>query len=433
MGFHGRLVLICSLLLCVPVGARGEVLIRWNQKHIPSRESLGVSGVVVPAGNSQTIEAASAGGYRIYVEADSSTLAKFTPPAGIAGVVVTGKTSVADVRALRHRLRSPAVRIITLEQRGKWPHIRSNWVTKNREGVLQVTGRSAQPWIENNAALVRILRATDPRAIPTLTYSWQPITLSDVDEGPSRENYLVAIAESGSLGADLVLPLHERFQQRLLLGHPQARADWAEIRRYLEFYSWDVARRYEPVANVGVVTANPTFWFEVMNLLMRHNLPFELIAPAELPKRKLEAFQLVIVLDEPDRAGREALTAFERTGGLAKIVDAPVDPNGFALDVRQMLGRERRIIDIWNGITVLTSLYAEPGGTGALLTVLNYAHQPLPVQLRIAGTYAQAQYESPEDAATYVPVHHRNGFTEFVLPSVRIGGRVFLTDRAADR
>jgi hypothetical protein len=76
---------------------------------------------------------------------------------------------------------------------------------------------------------------------------------------------------------------------------------------------------------------------------------------------------------------------------------------------------------------VLAAPYAEPIGTGALLTVLNYAHQPLPVQLRIAGTYTQVQYESPEEEATLVPHQHRDGYTEFVLPALRIGGRVFLT------
>ena len=57
-----------------------------------------------------------------------------------------------------------------------------------------------------------------------LTYPWTPSTLSETDEGPALENYLLAIAEAGSFGADLVLPLHERFGRRLLLGQPQARA-----------------------------------------------------------------------------------------------------------------------------------------------------------------------------------------------------------------
>ena len=418
------------VLLCLGATAHAEVLVRWDQDRIPSRQSLGIDAVVVPVENPRAVRHALTHGYRVFVEVPAPRLASVAVPAtGIAGVIVRGTVSAAQLAELKARVKSRAVRVLTIDERGKWPHIRANWVTRNND-VLQVSGRTAQPWIENNAALARIIAQEDPgrdEDAAFITYAWKPITVSQEDEGPALADYLVAIDEAGSFGVNLVLPLHRRFQRNLLRGTPQARTDWAAIRRHLEFYSWDLASRYEHVANVGVVTANPTLWFEVMNLLLRHNLPFELIAPAELPKRKLEAFQLVIVLDEPDRAGREVLTAFERAGGLAKIVNAPVDPNGFALEMRQLLGRERRIIDIWNGITVLTSLYAEPGGTGALLTVLNYAQQPLPVQLRIAGTYAQAQYESPEDAATYVPVRHRNGFTEFVLPSVRIGGRVFLT------
>ena len=37
------------------------------------------------------------------------------------------------------------------------PHVRLNEVTR-RNDVLQVAGRSAQPWLENNGALVRLAR-----------------------------------------------------------------------------------------------------------------------------------------------------------------------------------------------------------------------------------------------------------------------------------
>jgi hypothetical protein len=414
-----------SGLSCSSVQA--EVLIRWDQSQVPSPQSLGISTLVVPAKDTAAVQNAFAQGYRLYLEVEASALASFIPPAQApAGVVVKGTVSPVALRQFRDRLKPRGIRVIALDERGKWPHIRSNWVTKNNE-VLQVTGRSAQPWIESNAALSRVIQASHPDSVPMLTYAWTPITLSEIDEGPALENYLVAIAEAGSFGADLLLPLHERFEKRLLLGQPQVRAEWGEIRRYIEFYSWSLAGRYRPIANIGVVTANPTQWFEVMNLLMRHNLPFELIAPAELPKRPLGGLKLLIVLDEPDRAQRGALAEFSRTGGVVKLVNGPVDPNRFALDVRQLLGREHRVVDIWNGITVLTAPYAEPNGTGALLTVLNYAHQPLPVQLRIAGTYSQVQYESPEEEATLLPHQHRDGYTEFVLPALRIGGRVFLT------
>ena len=76
--------------------------------------------------------------------------------------------------------------------------------------MLQVTNRSSQPWLENNEALIRV--ATGPataEAWPLLiTYTWQPVTVADLDQGPRLEHYLLAIAEAGSFGADLLLPLH---------------------------------------------------------------------------------------------------------------------------------------------------------------------------------------------------------------------------------
>jgi hypothetical protein len=442
MRTHLLTLTLFSFLFSSRASVQAEILIRWDQSQVPSPQSLGISTLVVPAQDSDAVRSAFAQGYRLYLEVDASALSTFAPPTpALAGVIVTGTATPLALRQFRQRLVPRGIRVIAAETGGKWPHIRSNWVTRVPQGgpratsqpsartndVLQVTGRSAQPWIENNAALLRIINASHPDSTPMLTYSWTPITLSEMDEGPRLENYLVGIAEAGTFGADLLLPLHARFQQRLLLGQPQARAEWDEIRRYLEFYSWNLPGRYRPMANIGVVTAKPTQWFEVMNLLMRHNLPFELIAPARLSKRALDRLRLLIVLDEPDRAQHDVLAEFSRTGGVFKVVNGPVDPNRFALEMRQLLGRDHRVIDIWNGITVLTSPRAEPNGTGALLTVLNYAHQPLPVQLRIAGTYAQVQYESPEEEATLLPHQHRDGYTEFVLPALRIGGRVFLT------
>lgn len=389
------------LLVCSTRLALAEVFVRWDLNQVPSPQSLGISTLVVRGANGKTIKAALARGYRVYVEADA---AKPGPaPAG---------ASMAGVIAPKHG--------------AKWPHVRTNWVTKNKD-VLQVTGRSSQPWIENNAALIRILQAGAPNATPVVTYDWQPITLSDRDEGPSLEDYLVAIAESGSFGGDLVLPLHERFQKRLLAGEPDARAEWTEIKRYLEFYSWDLVNRYRPIANIGVVAAQPMVWFEAMNLMARHNLPFAIIPPDKLNEAGLENLKLVIVLDKPIGQALAALDAFGRKGGKVRTVDKALsDPNAFALEMRKLLGADDRVIDIWNGITVLTAPYAAHEGGTVLVTALNYAHQPLPVQLRVKGTFSVVHYESPEDGVSLLSPQHRNGYTEFVLPALRVGGRVFL-------
>ncbi len=45
-----------------------------------------------------------------------------------------------------------------------------------------------------------------------------------------------------------------------------------------------------------------------------------------------------------------------------------------------------------------------------------------PVQLRVKGVYTQAHFESPESDAELLPLRHRDGYTEFVLPALRVGG-----------
>jgi hypothetical protein len=385
---------------------RADVWIRWDQNDVPPPAVLGISRIVIPAENRRAIERAASQGYDVYLEqAPGPRLVQLQP-----------KSNAAKAR------------VLSIDARGKWPHIRSNTVTRRNE-VLQVAGRTAQPWIETNAALFRILRATHADDPPVVTYTWKPITVAE-DEGPALENYLVAIAEAGSFGGDLLLPLQARFENDLLLGKPQARAAWKEIRRYLEFYSWPVASRYKEIANVAVVTADPMPSFELMNLLARHNVPFELLDPARVPARGLASFKLVIATD-PSIGQSEPLAAFARSGGTLVTRPQVGDPNQFALEMRQKLGADNRPIDIWNGITVVTAPYEAPDGTGVLVTLVNYAHQPLPVQMRVRGKFAQVHYESPEQEATLLPYEHRNGFTEFVLPALRTGGRLFLTPDTA--
>ena len=416
------------VLLGLPASIEAEVFIRWDQGVVPSRESLGVSTLLVPGRNRAAVQSALAQGYTVYLEIEPAALAGLTLPSErLAGVVVTGTASPAQLAQLKQRLRSPGARVLSLEERGKWPHIRTNWVTK-RNDVLQVSSRTAQPWIEHNVALVRMAQAAQAGSSPVLAYRWAPITLSQIDEGPGLEDYLVAIAEAGSFGADLVLNLHERFQNDLLLGKPQARGWWTEIRRHIEFYSWNLPGRYRPIANLGVVTSEPMKSFEVMNLLARHNLPFEIIDPRRLASTSLAAFDLLIVLNPPQ--GPQLQT---REGQIVEELKAIGDPSAFALKIRQLLGRDRRVIDIWNGITVLSAPYEEPGGKSVLVTAVNYAHQPLPVQLRVRGTYSQVHYESPEEGLTLLPYLHRDGHTEFLLPALRIGARVFLSAEAALR
>jgi hypothetical protein len=413
-------------LLALGADAGAEVLIRWDLPTVPPAQALGISTLVIPAAQEQGIRGALARGYRVLVEIDAASVAAFSPIEGISGVIVKG----AIAAGARERLAQRAKVVRVAEDRGKWPHIRTNWVTRNKD-VLQVTNRSAQPWLENNAALIAIAAdrlPEDERVL--LTYGWQPVTVSDLDRGPRLENYLVAIAEAGSFGADLLLPLHERFEQELLAGAPDARAEWAEIRRSMDFYAWDVPLAQQAIANIGVVTGDPMRDFELLNLLARHNLPFAVLPPSTVTSEPLTGLDLLIVLDPLDQAAKQRVQEFAASGKGGKRViaraDVPADPNASALQMRQLLGAERRVADIWNGITVLVAPYSRPGGGDVVLTVVNYAAQPLPIQVRVRGAFSQVQYETPAQPAVLIPFEVKDGGTEFVLPALRIGARVFL-------
>jgi hypothetical protein len=377
---------------------------------------------------------------------------------------VRGDLTLQQAQLLRRRL-SPTARVFTVNS-GRWPHVRLNWVTL-REDVLQVSSRTAQPWIENNGARLYLerLRGSEPPQL--LTYAWQPITVSDVHQGPALENYLVAIAEAGTFGGDVLLPLHERFQRSLVLGHPTARKEWEQIRQALEFYSWELPARHKRVSNIGIVTADPNAAFLILNLLVRHNLPFEAIKPRELAARKLESLAMLVVIDQPAGDQLKVLEGFASAGGtvvlpglkgpfpwhsappaarteqqttyrvgkglVLELPEQISDPNVFALEMRQALTREQRILEMWNGTTVIASPYEDADSGTLLITLLNYAHEPSPIQLRVRGTYSVVQYETPDAPAVLIPYRHSNGQTEFVLPDLRVGGRVFLSSHANTR
>ncbi len=264
-------------------------------------------------------EHALAQGYTVYLEIEAAALAGFTLPSErLAGVVVKGTASPAQLAQLKQRLRSPGARVLSLEERGKWPHIRTNWVTK-RNDVLQVSSRTAQPWIEQNVALVRIAQAAQAGSAPLLDVSLGTDHAFPDRRGPGARGLSRGDRRSGELWSRPRAPLHERFQKDLLLGKPQARGWWAEIRRYIEFYSWNLPGRYRPIANLGVVTSEPMKSFEVMNLLARHNLPFEIISPRRLASTSLAAFDLLIVLNPPPGPQLQILLDFARKGGTVVV------------------------------------------------------------------------------------------------------------------
>jgi hypothetical protein len=116
------------------------------------------------------------------------------------------------------------------------------------------------------------------------------------------------------------------------------------------------------------------------------------------------------------------------TGKVLELSEPVTDPETFAQDIRRLLGKQNVLMSLWNGLTTVAVPYGERGQTVKVLEFVNYAAEPLRLQVQVKGSFASIRYETPEHPCceSLVPAEHDNGFTEFVIPDLRIGGRVRL-------
>jgi hypothetical protein len=382
----------------------------------------------------------------------------------LEGIILTVRQSEsAELEKSLPKLRSdyPKLRFLVLNPDGKLPQMRGGLVIK-RGSVLEVSSPTAQPWIDTNLALVRIERRSHPGQVPLYTFSWEGLSDSGQQPlAPTAEDYSLAIAEAGALHADLILELDARLQKALSEHDPEAWTLWNHVRRYAKFSSRVGEKGPDAAANVAVVVDVLDTSDEPMNLLARHNIPFKVLKPADLKSEDLGGFDVLVVFAKPDRETCERITEAATHGKTVVLVEAhgsypwqngnsvrlsehavsyavgngkvlelsePVtDPETFAQDIRRLLGTQNVLMSLWNGLTTIAVPYSEHGRTVKVLEFVNYAEEPLRVQVQVKGSFASIRYETPEHECceSLVPVKH-NGFTEFVIPELRIAGRVHL-------
>jgi hypothetical protein len=329
----------------------------------------------------------------------------------------------------------------------------------NKDGVLQVTSPTAQPWLDTNLALVKLEKAFRPAQAPLYSISWSA-TGAAGEQGPDVSDYALAVAEAGAYRADLLLSVHESVQRGLANNAGQAWDLWKEIKNYLHFYS-DSRRTLSPEANVAVVTDDPES-FEPINLLARHNIGVRVIRPGRANQNSLQGMDVIIAFPSlggqlmqtisdsvaagktlvvvnangksyPWHSGEGRKISNDSTSyvlGKGQIIElkSPIsDPENFARDIRRLIDNAQIQISLWNALTTIGVLYREPNSGNKVVELLNYAADPLEVQIRVKGEFPVIRYESPERGCCEAisPVI-RNGFTEFSVPSLTISGRVHL-------
>jgi hypothetical protein len=328
-------------------------------------------------------------------------------------------------------------------------------------GILQVSSPTEQPWIDSNLAQVRFDQAFSPSQIPLIDFPWESSDALQQAQGPGTEDYLLAVAETGATHSDLILNLHPTLQKALVHGSDEGWAVWKQIAQYMEFYLREDDRPVALQANVGVVTNDFDASYETTNLMARHNVVFRVLPPGDLTPQGLQGLDLVVLFAQPGDAAVRTVAGFVEAGGIAillslrgpfpwqstggdrstdhsvtygagkgkviELAEGVADPGTFAQDVRRLLGKDKLPISLWNASTTLGVPYKLPGSPMATLELVNYSADPMPVQVCVKGSYSVDRYETPERGCcqSIAPIR-QDGFTQFDLPWLKIGGRVHL-------
>ena len=460
---------IWMLLWLATAPAWGRTLVRWTQATLPEQKTLGVQEIVIPWSSdaSAKMEQARARGYKVYVEVSlqqAEAAAAEGSKQGIAGVVIDRqKPDQAEVTEEVNKLRSnhSQFAILAADLEGKQPQMRGQTVT-TRDGVLQVSSPTAQPWLDSNLAVVRFDEEFNPGQVPLYTFAWEADDSVRMASGPTAEDYALAVSEANALHADVILNLDEKLQKGLAENDRTAWEIWNKVRPWLSFTSGGGGGVNHAWVNIGVVTDDFDSAYEPMNLMGRHNIPYRVIRAKSLNGAALEGLDVVTVFAALDEKSVAALAAFAQRGGTAVIVnvkgnypwhsaqgvqsaehaltynsgrgrvielDEPVgDPETFAQDVRRLVEKDKAVISVWNALTTIAVAYGKNNET--VVELVNYAEEPLRIQVRLKGSYRSISYESAQQPAKSLSKTERDGFTEFVVPSVEIAGRVQLTGGA---
>ena len=175
MFMRTRILTLILFLAATPAWSR--VLLRWSQPSLPAPAKVGVKELVVAWDDAALIRNAHRQGYRVYAEVPlgkAAEMAGRTARSDLAGIILNlGDSQPIQIDQEFQQMRSayPGLPVMVLNPKAKQPQMKGQMVIK-REGVLQVTSPTAQPWVDTNLALVRLDQAFRPAQTPLYEFHW---------------------------------------------------------------------------------------------------------------------------------------------------------------------------------------------------------------------------------------------------------------------
>jgi hypothetical protein len=340
-----------------------------------------------------------------------------------------------------------------------WPRVQA------ARGSDMVGGPTGLPWVESNGAFLTIARVLAPAKTV-----WLALELPKDTQILTAEAYMVALADSAVYGGRWVITLDDKLRGGLAASSAEAIAAWKKITRTLAFFEQrQEITTYPPGGLLGVISnfAGPDreLGEEVLNLLPRRRLPFRAIAKSQALNASFSGLDAVYYVDRepPDPRLRQKLIAFAKGGGVlfvpaqwpnpegspanaepyfvfnlralgqGRVAVAKgeyLDPDEVASDIHAIMSHRRDLLRLFNATAVNCSYKVVPGGSQAVVQLLNYTGRPSqPAALwMMKGRYRSARFTSPETASpiTLELTPRENGGVEMNLPSMPVCGVIEL-------
>jgi hypothetical protein len=327
-----------------------------------------------------------------------------TVPAGVDQLLVLpGTEPPKAVNAIRvepitiRQIRPTAGDLLVLAG-GVWPDLKPNIAIEGAEDV-GFANATEEPWVDSNGWILRYARAVEPAKSIVLIH--------EPEAKPRPAIIALATAEAAVFGGSFAVPSSS-------LADPRVAAQRKFIAEHAPWFAGT------PEAPVAVLADNLEPIAEVMNLLVRRNVPFIAFRRDRWPESPPAVLVSVGQPPLPESVVRKWSAA--KTQIIHR--DDITDPNAFAIEIRKALG-DRRPFRITNGQQVIANLVGVDDGK-RVLHLLNYGIDPI--------QDVRVQLSRPANRATLYTPGTTSGRTieihlgEFSVPEMAIHAAVLLED-----
>jgi len=131
---------------------------------------------------------------------------------------------------------------------------------------------------------------------------------------------------------------------------------------------------------------------------------------------------------QPAKTNTHAVSYDVGKGRVIELGEPVTDPETFAEDIRRLMVKQRIPVSVWNSLTTLVVAYPGEKADEVVVELVNYAEESLEVQVQVKGNFESVRFASPErGCCENLKPSGVDGFTEFVVPHLVIGGRVYLS------